>query len=606
MNIFFKITNKKAQIVFYTLFIIFLGACSSEHDFSFLDFDINHAIDFGALDSDDLLSVGVREYAMLSSEDSTRESTRQLQVLLRDIDKQIYKLEELNAQLSDARDEYKQWAKELRDRHESPLRVLIDRAADSSITIAQLSQRLENEVNNKGSFVIFLEKWRLWVQGKDHNFAQGIFAQESEKLKRLFEQLYKQSVVFAQTVPQESALEQIALINHALEDMHTFFEKNPSGTQAERSIKNAETKLSKLRKSIEIMTQKTLVHPSLLPSLADLNSALDQLKNHFVNKVAKSYINQLYNDMRKASGQLLSVVNSYAHNEKFKAAPRELMPLIEEAFSGSLVLATSLALDLQFKRNDLIKLIDLLKENSIVGLKRAEDSRELMKALGFAVGQKIAAKEGLTLSGVVGINDRSLNKVKYDFGLTASEFNAYIITRAQKTFAYYSAKADFPYIYVIFADELSSDVDVKKVIQAYVQSTDKVIVVANKPEDYSAVSYVAEGLSLSSAFYVARAVVKARYPEIVDVDTKIVPLIKIFYGLSTPGKMNLVSLPLAVEELILKIIQNTDPVKAAIEVLGAMKDPIPVHLVKRSGIVSDSLRTIQQEMNKDPTFYLGK
>jgi hypothetical protein len=364
-----------------------------------------------------------------------------------------------------------------------------------------------------------------------------------------------------------------------------------------------------VRGRVAKLTQAPKIQPALKTSLSHFEIALDKLEKDYLGKIPKgdnrSDALNKFQKIRASVYRLAVIANNIAANESVKnPSDAELKKILEETFTGNLALSTPVALDLELSKNDLVKIIDKLKTHKTLGLKRAEDSGELIKALGLAVGVGLAEERGLPITKVIGLNDDSLNKIKQDFGLANHEFGLYATTRAQKVYERFSSAKQHPNIYVIFADELSSGADLAKIIEIFTQDNNKIIIIADRPEEYSPHStYVAAGLNGVTGYYVARAVAEAMYPNDINLDQKVEPLVKLFYVQGRAGQMNLVSLPLAVKDTMLRLQQGTKELKAVEETLESLKkEPLELKKLNIPRVLGDSFRKI--EVNKaDKNYY---
>lgn len=603
-------------------FVAFLSNCGSEFDLGVLDLDPNHVVDYIAFGKENKLAPGTREYALLSSGQGSAEITRQLENIMQESARQISAMEAIGQKFDSTNlADHKQWIKELREKFESPIIALIKNATKDFKSAYDFGRKMDTEMRQGSNFYKHLSFWQGKLQSIDPQAAK-VFRKHKENLINLYQQLYQQSVILAQAVPQEAAMKEISIIEKVLQDMRSNIEKDPDlvpqtqRSSAKASLRAATEPLIGTQKEIALMTRDKLkVQFSIKNSLIKLGDALNIVQTDYVNRIkmtgkteALTQAKKQLADAKAALFKLHAINNNYLGNEKLKEPTSpELQNLLKRAFSGSMAFSTPSALELNLSTNDLVKIIDLLKTTNILALKRAEDSAELMKALGLAVDKKLAEHQGLKISGVIGLNEDSLNKIRTDFAMQDHDFDSYVKTRAQKVYDTYSSEAKHPTIFVIFADEFSNGVDVKNIIKIFAQKSHKVIVIADRPEIYSPVRYVTEGLDLGSGYYVARAELKALAPTMNNVDLIIVPLVKIFYGLSRSGQMNLVSLPLALKDTLLRIQQKPgseiEAIKAALE---SMKDPIPTYMVKQSGILTDSLTTIEANMKNDRAYYRGR
>lgn len=596
-----------------------LSACYSGFDYSALDLNRDNMSDYLDLAREKKIEPGTVEYALLSSSPGSSEIIRQMDEIDKDIAKQIDALDKLGQKFSGQElERHKQWIHEIKDLANKipPLTAVADKSYKTAYDLVDFVAKVNSE---------FLKNLAQYAE-KIPPDAKEALALHGENLTKAFKLLYQQSMLLAQSVPQREALDIIAKIDTPLKSMIFNLEKNSrimaasNIANAKKALVEADQALEGVRKAIAKMTTKDLAHNELKASANRLRALLDNVDTHYVKNVENANVGKAPEEARKLQNQINtaqtdfeSALTHFEANDKLKnPSDEKLKPYVEEAFSSATVLAAPISLQINTDRNDLVRLIKDLKENTIIGLKRAEDSRELMKALAIAVDKKIALHHDLKLNKIIAINDESLNTIRHKFGMTDQEFGEYTQAQVEKILKAESSPEHFPNVYIVYADELGKGADIDQIVATLSEGPDKVIVIANNNEKYGK-PFIADGLDLASGYYVARAVVKDRYPH--DRINEIVePLVKIFYALSKKSQMNLVSLPSVALSAVQRLrISNKTFVEAAKEALEAveqalasMKDPIPTQLVNQSGVLGDSLSTVEENMQKDRTYYRSK
>lgn len=432
----------------------------------------------------------------------------------------------------------------------------------------------------------------------------------AENLITSFERLYKTSVMMSLVIPQKKASKQLSIIEltvNKLEDNLQLVDPMYQNS-AQLILTSIRNSLLATRNYVAMMTKQNKIGTNLINSVGALTTEITRIKKGYVDKItdpsSQAEADQKREAAKKAGEELKKTVDDFSESIK-TSNDQNLSNLLNEAFAGDvLVMLGDVNLITETR---LMNLMRLLSVNPVVIVKTQDDGLLLAEALASAVVNGIAPDYDLgDVANVVGLDVYKLIKAKNDFGMSAVEFNQYLISRAQAMRKQFAQNSGQKTVFVVYDDPLMDvGADVTGMIAEFSQDGNKVLVVTNDPNKLTKYApFAFDSMDMDSSYLVATELIKADKAKPIDPSMVAEPLVKIAFGSGKPVKLS--DLSTLVKDTVARLqIPNVtaDIVKdKVIDALAAKG--IDTSWVRNSTILFDSLGATKTNLSSRRDYYV--
>lgn len=584
------------------LVIVGVAGCPAGTDYSKLALEPDMIIDYGARAKEGKIPVESLAYGQLMSGDAIERSANVLANEEKDLYRGVAKVRaaSTDANFTGCVDDLQQKVQAM-----GPDVVNAGKSANGAKNLAGV---LEAYVKTGGSLEAkFAECERALGAGSKTGFESA-----KAELTKAFERLFQVAVVMAQSIAQKEAAEHHT---KALGDLQTLennlnnkviFTNVAQRRAANISVKAALNGANSVNTFITDMTSKNVVGVGLSSAVVDLEAAITKLVNDYVNQATASMKTEaklLVDDALTHAKALNKIAGDFASVESLKESRRDvkLDGLVASAFTGAVpVILGELSLE---RPTEVTELMQTLATNPVVIIKNDPSAMLLVYALASAVVNNVGRKSLPDADNVVGLNDDLMIKIKKDYSMTNDTFDPYAVSRGQLVHEQTTKEGQFKNVSPLFPDLLAVEgANTNNVVSELAKDGGRVLIVTNDLNKYASQGtlFVPRGMDMSSAILTATAIIQ-QTPNLPASPAVISEKIVRMAAASSAGVLRIADLA-NIAKSAASLAASTRDVNRA--VVGALsRHQIPTGGAAASGILTDDLRVVQANLDRDPNYY---
>lgn len=252
--------------------------------------------------------------------------------------------------------------------------------------------------------------------------------------------------------------------------------------------------------------------------------------------------------------------------------------------------------------SDLTRLMRAIGEYPFLIIKHDASSEPLIHALAAAHALGAANFGKTRFEGMIGPNTYELYRAKYEFNMSDSEFNRFVLSRATRIMNIdeYRGKEK---IFVLFAAGFDERMPIEQALDIIFSHGAHVILVTPRPERFRGELFVPNGLSLEEGICIANHLLGNRPALTIERHLISEPLIKAIAALDS---LTIGSIRAPVIDVKARVQQARakTPSEMLPHLLGALEiRSIPVDLMGSTSLMTDDVNTVERNLKLDRFFY---
>lgn len=605
---------KKITFIKFIFAVFLFGGCKSRVDYGLLNYEPEILIDYGAKAKEGKISVGAEAFAKVDNYLFFENEGI--------INEQIVKVEKATAGLKTIStlhtliqtqaDRLSAFIGRIENFNEQKIKNVAKQLNDNSIYLIALRKNIATMLKADDEHMLDV----AWLNANMPSAAKKLFVEHIESYNQALSELYKVCTAYSLALELKANKEIAFNLKRKLSELNALnentqlFAADEDMNEAKAALTQTKNRLDGVDTLLDKLPEQAKVKQGLVEAVDGLKNSLSQglsLKSRMLDKVAaefKGSVEKIYNDMVEQFRLLESNVNRLDESVKDVEHP-SLAELKKEAFLGKY--GVNLSSELKVVPTDLARLTKIITKNKVVQAKGDESSEKNIEALAYSIVSGRADKNGLFVDNIYVLNDEKINSNKFKFSMDDLAFKEYTKAMAQKAYQQSSDGDKYANLYVIFSDNLATGADIEDLIIIFSQGKSRVLVVSNAFANFAGARFMPQGLDLLSAHMVAKAWQQKLRPSFTELSLadSLARLAVAFSRL--PEKVNLFSMESLVRDSLLRLPENS-PSKAKVTVavehsLMAYFPNIKLEAAENSGIFVSDLKTVSDNLGKDPNFY---